>query len=66
MIGEGAAGSSVQPQPRLIASRQLIEAPPGRQERFREHVGGVIGVRRPAQRVSQKADVMGVVQFLEP
>jgi hypothetical protein len=66
MIGESAAGGSVQPQSRLFVSRQLIEATPGRQERLREHVGGVIGVRRPAQRVREKADVMGVVQFLEP
>lgn len=56
----------VEPQPRRIASRNVIQAPPRGHKRLRDHIGRIICVVRAPQHISDHAPLILRVELLEP
>jgi hypothetical protein len=66
VIRQDATGSAIQPEPRLIAGRDLVQPPPGGQERLGQDVGCIVSVICAAQGVPEQLDPVRRVQILEP
>ena len=64
LVREHAPCGPVQPKPRLLTGRQLLEPPPRNEECLGDDVGRVIGVGAP-ERVAEHAVVVLLVKSLE-
>lgn len=66
VIRQNAPGGAIQPEPGLIARRDLVQPPPGSQERLGQDVGCIVSVICAAQGVPEQLDPVCRVQVLEP
>ena len=66
LVGEHPPGDPVQPRPGVLPGRDVVDPPPGGEERLGDDVGGVVGVAGPAQRVAEDGGVVDGVHLLEP
>jgi len=55
VVGQHPPRDAVQPEPGLVARRNLGAPAPGDKERLGDHVGSVLGGRGSAQRVARSA-----------
>jgi hypothetical protein len=65
LVGEHASGDAVEPEPALRVSRKIIKTAPRDEERFGQHIGGILRLAGTTQGVAEYRRLVIAIQRVE-